>query len=191
MKTLDSLLLQFFQSLSDWFQNWFGANNFFLAKGFLILSWISFLAQMNIEMTKIGNFGHLVLGCVIQTFITVMLLPLVNWSERSCQINPNFKNRCEKILYILRIFQVLAVIILTIDFTFNYVWGVNINIPVSSPISFEKLSRSNEIISRITGISFDIFFGLFLYFGSCTPKPPKQGRLSELLEKLVPQPLTS
>ena len=188
MKKIDSLTLRLFQLIADWYQEWFGGDNFLLSKTSMVISWVFILIDVNVTMSNKANFSNQIFTIVMMAIFTLVMVRFIAWGERSCRNNPRFKNPCEVRLYLLRVFQFFFIGPLSINLIIFYFWNVDVLFPNEALAVFGKLTRDKTVTSYAMEISYEFFLMAFLYFGSCTPKPPKEGRLSKLLEKLMPQP---
>src|SRR4051812_11468853 len=88
--TIDTLVLRFFQKISDWFQMKFGITNFHLAKIFLAGS-LLFVCLMTLYIYRLKVIDILSITLIVTTFISQsMMFYKIEQAEWSCRTNPSF-----------------------------------------------------------------------------------------------------
>lgn len=173
--SLDLFLLNKFQRASDWFQDWFGIDNFMIAK---ILKWVTLIFWLLkvIFSIIINNMGIL----SVYTSVTIPGLIfvsafIIHSGEVSCRSNPSFKNPAAETLSVMRSFWILIFIICCIM------------IPLNVTAWIEHTDIPKETYKAIDGLCMelrDVFLGFFIYFGCCTPKPYKTSKIKKFTEKV-------
>jgi hypothetical protein len=185
MQKLDMFVLSKFQAVSDWYQEWFGGDNFILAKISLAMVWMFSLLENVLEMADKGNFGATAFFFFFNAVLTAAGLPIVLGGERSCKNNPAFRNPCEEILKWMRILQLCGVPILAIIFVIaQYIDNPFPRILLIA--DFSKLHPDHAKFCAWMSLLVFVMWTFFVYFGSCTPKPPKEGRIGQFLSRFAP-----
>jgi hypothetical protein len=183
---IDKLLLKAFQCTADWSQNWFGINCFGLWRIFFVLDCVLVLLSQGIRITVPSNssaVGGFLLGSVI---INGVALPLILFGESRCK--PPFKNPNEHMLKEFRLIMLVCAFLMTLLHGYSLYAGISsITISFTTPTP-ERLSADLQRIYDWMVLIESYMIVAYLYFASCTPKQPRQSKLSVLLAKLAPQP---
>jgi len=168
MNKLDSVILERFQRISDWFQTWTGLTNFHLAKFCLSVSF--FVATFS-EVCKKNNSSFLdILTFAAGILSYGFILYQIETGEKECYKNKDFQS---SLAIGLSSFRILL-------------------------LYFSGGLFVGRIIPIITGTYDAFYFEaahtlMFLasYFASCTPKPRSTSKIKEFIgklqTKLVPQ----
>ncbi len=174
MNIIDVFLLDKFQRISDWLQDWFGFNNFAIAKklNFLV---VIFIGLRIFYKFLEGKLWDLILLPFTVLFLIALTL-IIAHAKRSCENNPTFKNP------------------LALQFSFGRVIFAFIAVALALPllgIHYNDLMHGNirenkyHNIAELFWSGSDVLIFLWLYFGSCTPKPYKPSKIKKFLEKVV------
>lgn len=170
---IDALMLNKIQQICDWFQDWFGIDNFTIAKIVRIIVIIFFAILITCSFLR----GVVLIdGLYFFTFSTMIFFfsMIFKEGEENCKNNPSFGNPLVIKLGVVRSILLLLSFVLVLFLPKNIYFLATYNIADKEFYS--------QLESFILGIR-DILFSLYLYFGSCTPKPPKTSKVKKLLGK--------
>ncbi len=173
-KKLDALFLSKFQIFSDWVQNYFGINNFFIAK----ITYATTITCYFIMIIFYYLAGIDVLGYFyIFSSIFFIFIPwvFVYQAEKMNASYPAYKNFLEEYLFHERVFLTVMILLTLLSF------------PAEIHSLFDPSHVSKEQYKNLKGLFFDlawIFIFMFVYFGSCTPKPPTKSKIKKLKEEI-------
>jgi hypothetical protein len=177
MHSIDMFLLNKFQSVSDWFQEWFGVTNFTIARicfvvGIvftLIIKWIFFVSSkdeggpfdvfLNIFSISTGVFFILIIWGTLE---------VIKNEERECLEKPRYVNFLVVHYFWIRIFCLGYLVIIFIPSS----RGIELN---------DFFAVMAGIFTRLEVLTFSVAF----YFASCTPKPHKPNKAKKWLKSFV------
>lgn len=177
--SLDSRILKIFQRISDWSQINFGINNFVIAKSLLICYVIGYSLYLQ-RVFVLGLFNTFdIAWYIITPFYVGYLTSVIISSEREWKNNnPVFKNTAEYKLVIYRRLEGISLI-------FKLLTILSI---IYHLISIKAVAQKKDNLSHMYEIVFNImviFRFLFVFFGSCTPKPPDKSRIKKFVDRFV------
>ena len=176
MKTgssVDLIILNKFQKVSDWTQDNFGYNNFIIARFLRIAMIISFVIREVLSFLKgIDSSEIIVMACSIIVIIKMDFI--LRRAQHSLQNNPAFKNPVVSEYAVTRIL-IQFVGVAAFGFLIKHLYYI-VNPSVNYTDQFDQCK--------------DFFWDLFgtllffvAYFSSCTPKPYKTSKAKKLLEQ--------
>lgn len=169
---VDTYLLNKVQHISDRIQDWSGMDNFAIMKVLAVLCLLLYALRTYFSALagpdSLGPLAFL-MGIVIVSYPFLFFVS----AEKLCKNDSGFMN--PTVITFARIrswFLVIAGLVLLMDL----------------PIIFSSVSESKDYYSILSRICFDIkeiLYILFLYFGSCTPKPKKPSKIKQFLKKAI------
>ncbi len=175
----DSRMLDKFQRIADWFQDWFGFDNFYIAKCtknlilfFLILKIIS-AALDGIGIIEIG-------GIIVSTLLFLWFNTYMQYGEYLTKSNTTFRNQLAFQLSIERTVFLTVTPILIGHFLFHLYLYKN-------PLLYlAKLTSSeNHHLYLMFWSPPEILMCAWIYFGSCTPKSCTTSKFKRLRDKII------
>lgn len=160
MKKIDTFLLNKFQKIADFIQDWTGLHNFAVTY-VLIGIWFIF-RSLGIYLDK---------SILVAVFSAIFLLWMVynnNFGFKLWKKNPTFSNVFISTLFIPRtVFRYVFIFVLL---------GLLGNL---YKIFFQKPDDVVKLLANIFYKMSACLEFLILYFMSCTPKPPSQSKISK------------
>lgn len=173
MGSLDTLLLQMFQKISDWFQDWIGVDNFKIARFLLVIQAIIHVASITL--------AYIILDADVFTAILAVGLVLMSRNayaaiimfEEKQKNSPNFLNQ--------------AVYLLASERTSSIVYAAFAMIPIIGMFQSLDTPHDLKLLGKVF-VTFLSFIGIIkviiYYFISCTPKPKKPSKIKQLVNKI-------
>ncbi len=172
----DAPLINKFQSISDWTQEWFGITNFQITRlcGPLCLI---FLSSSIIYDVTVKNKLFLVIFGIIFILSAIKEKKDIEEAAKYCKKNPEQQNPLIVNFYhqISRSLGLFA-FILSVPSIMTYLWMA---------ITTQELTIFIDLIFGIIFFVSMILYFLFLYFGACTPKPHKTSRVKKFAKSLI------
>lgn len=175
MRTLiDTWVLNQFQKVSDFFQEWLGIDNFLIAKISGVIAIIFYSLEIIFSFLRGANFFDVIsififfAGCFFGRLITRNM-------EENCRKHPDCLNPAVLKLLRLRVFALFSLMFfLTL-------------LPLEMLAFFHSSTNQQKyyLLSVFCSNIFFLFIFLFLYFVSCTPKPYKTSKLKNLVKKII------
>ena len=172
---IDMYLLSKFQRISDWSQDNFGLNNFAIARIFIVLMSLFYIFDLYFCYYVHPNvIGWLNLG-LFPVYITI-INAVFSATENISNQNSLFKNIQENSIQPTRIIMIIILLPMSII-------ALRIN---SYELFFVNLDNALCLVNyrEICSSICSILFVIYIYFGCCTPKPPKKSRLKKAIEKI-------
>lgn len=175
MEKIDFLILEKFQNISEFIQEWIGINNFTVAKKclhlYLLVRSLSYFFRLK---TDIGIFTSFIIP-IILIAMYLLFKSFLKKGKDSCSNKSNLNILALDLSTIRQIFLALFVISL-----------------IFLPSSLNHIASEHSqdgtgiyLFYSTVMLSFGNFFEiLFLYFVSCTPKPKKPSRLKKFILKI-------
>ena len=171
------MLLNKFQHMSDWFQDWFGVNNFFITKilGIIIILFL----EMQFAFSFLSKEKDIPSGII--SILLFMLMIGYLWisfqnEEENCNQNWGFINSAVIYLSPLR---------LIIAFFTPFVFMI---LPKEIANFLNETSKNQEqeyhILAGICLSIKDLTLFFYIYLGCCTPKPYKTSRVKKLINQI-------
>ncbi|MCF7831587.1 MAG: hypothetical protein K9M36_01715 [Candidatus Pacebacteria bacterium] len=168
------ILLNKFQDVSDWFQEWFGINNFTIARICFVLSvcLLGWARIISLSMVKEIDF-FVIIGTLFDlAWIAIVFswMQIMKYIEEVCLDNPHFGN-----------FLAIKWSLFRIVFSMFFLWVVfaPIGVETSHP------EKSFMVIKAILLKLEHMFIVLGFYFASCTPKPHKTSKVKKWWKSFV------
>jgi hypothetical protein len=170
---IDQFILQKFQTVQDFFQEWTGATCFLFARMFLLLAYAlgafsSFIAIiMKEEYSQAGIFIAISSGICAYWFL------FVGRVEKSTLENLQTRNPLEETFGLFRILLLGFVI-----------WDLPSILEVAT---FDIITVEDHIkrLRVIGNATWSVSFAFCIYFLGCTPKPPSKSKFRKLAESLL------
>lgn len=173
MHSIDMILLNKFQDISDWFQEWFGITNFTIARVCLVLGMCSLGLARVISLSITKDVSFLIIIAIFFDLIWMImvsnLIRNIKNIEEECLNNPQFTNFLAIQWFLLRI---VFLMLLLLRFTPSMI----------------EISHSEKSLMMVRGFllrSESILVVLGFYFASCTPKPYKPSKVKKWLKSFV------
>lgn len=170
---VDLFLLNKFQKVSDWVQDYFCYDNFDIAKLCNIMMFILWVSRLIFSIfSGLKGFDYFYLPfTIIFCYVIKIITERVALETRN---NPTFTNyavlKYSLIRTIVRFILVLAIIFLINGFyEFKFTAVTNID--------------KYKCLKHIFWNMFHVFIFLHIYFLCCTPKPKKPSKVRNLLNK--------
>lgn len=161
MKKLDSFLLNRFQRISDFFQIYFGIDNFRLAEISLLIHIIAEIFGSNLKFRLTGDTTSFLFRSILFSIISVIFV-IILFITKNRSLGSGFKN-----INALRLSGTRRLFVLLLFFT----------------IVDQSVSDYPNII-RFNNIFVFVWLIMFVYFLSCTPKSPRKSKFKKLMSKL-------
>jgi hypothetical protein len=170
----DLFLLNKFQLMSDFFQDWFGLNNFDIAKYLRIVMIICFMVK--ISFLLLGVFSTLIPFEFLYSIVIILSTgKIIRETEQSVKNNPVFTNPAV-IRYVTFRLLLGIITLLSLIFVISHFSGV-----LNPGTKNQQYSNWGGLFSNLA----DIFSFMVVYFSSCTPKPYKPSRARKLMLKAI------
>ncbi|MDE3185367.1 MAG: hypothetical protein KGM16_18285 [Bacteroidota bacterium] len=171
--SVDLILLNKFQKVSDWMQDNFGYNNFAIARFLRIAMIISFVIREVLSFLKgIDSSEIIVMACSIMVIIKMDFI--LRRAQQSLQNNPAFKNPIVSEYAVTRIL-IQFVGVAAFGFLIKHLYYI-----VNPSINYaDQLDQCKDFFWDL----FGTLMFLVAYFSSCTPKPYKTSKAKKLLEQ--------
>ena len=171
--SVDLILLNKFQKVSDWMQDNFGYNNFAIARFLRIAMIISFVIREVLSFLKgIDSSEIIVMACSIMVIIKMDFI--LRRAQHSLQNNPAFKNPIVSEYAVTRIL-IQFVGVAAFGFLIKHLYYI-----VNPSINYaDQLDQCKDFFWDL----FGTLMFLVAYFSSCTPKPYKTSKAKKLLEQ--------
>lgn len=179
---IDAKILQFFQFISDCVAALSGdkVDNFVLAHMCLIVSLIS-----RIEISVIKNIISelsptlFLISVAVYGIMYLMTIRVIPVGKNSCKSDTSgFKNTLESDFCMLRI---IFLVILSTG-SIKYIQFLFAEGPC--PVDFEDVQDNMKYPGCFANLVDMFFFCFFMYFTSCTPKPPSKNKVKKWLDRL-------
>lgn len=171
--SIDLFLINKFQKISDWSQDWFGIDCFDIAIFFRNAVIVAYAAKAFFTfMAGIGGLG--IIYIVNELFITLYVSWMIHYAQNSVRNNPVFTNPVVMRFAFFRMLWQFITIMAIIMFFTNIV-----KVMQPSADNKEMYIKWKELVWNLA----DMFIFLILYFGACTPKPYKPSKVRKLIEK--------
>ncbi len=168
--SIDIFLLNKFQAVTDWFQEWFGITNFKIARFFLVSGICSLMVARIVLLSTIKEIYFVtVLGILFDLVWIIIVIDLIRQTksaEEECLHNPQFTNYLAIQWFLYRVVFLLLLLLRFIP-DFSEIYDVTV-IVRSVLLKFESM-----------------FVVLGFYFASCTPKPYKTSKVKKWLKSFV------
>lgn len=182
MEILDTPILNKFQQISDWSQDWFGITNFsivkFCAPTCLILLSSEFLYYLIIK----NDVFYFTLGLLFSIGI-ISTNQMIKAAAIYCKENPEQQN---PLIIELRERRPISLLICILVIMLLVVrWK-------TTPIA--DVQDVDKFFDLFFATNFDVgyvIYVIFLHFGSCTPKPYKTSRAKKFAQNLIAKARTS
>ncbi|MFA5934157.1 MAG: hypothetical protein WC795_02995 [Candidatus Paceibacterota bacterium] len=185
MEKMDFALLGFFQKISDWFQEWFGRDNFFLARACVLLYILGYGIYIGSIILLLGMNSWLFMYILCCFFVSFIFSKGIDSLERICRENPKFKNpgviglRTNRILSMFWIIFAISSLLDILRLVFNQEYVSEVG------------NKSHLILLHSGECLEQLMFFVIPFFACCTPKPRKPSKVKKLVEKaselLAPQ----
>lgn len=171
--SLDLILLGKFQRISDWVQEYFGYNNFAIAKFLRIAMIISFIIREVLSFMKgMESSEIVVMACSVMIIIKMEFIS--RRAQQSLENNPAFKNPVVSEYAITRVL-IQFVGVAAFGFLIKHLYYI-----LNPSLNYtEQYIQCKEFFWDIFGML--MFF--VAYFSSCTPKPYKPSKARKFIEK--------
>lgn len=171
--SIDLFLINKFQKISDWSQDWFGIDCFGIARFFRNAVIVAYAARTFFTF-MVKTDGWAIIGIFNSLLITLYVSFMLRYAERSVRNNPVFSNPLVIRFALFRTLWQFITIMALMMFPVA-IFGVT-----------QPFQNNEDMYKKWTtfAISFsDILIFLTLHFGSCTPKPHKPSKVRKLIEK--------
>jgi hypothetical protein len=172
----DLILLGKFQKASDWMQDYFGYNNFNIARFLRIVMIISFFIREVLSfLNGIKATEIIVITCSVMIVIKIELI--LNRAQQSVRKNPSFINP---------VVSEYAITRLIMQFIGMAAFGLlikNLYYIINSPVSLA--GQQYDLWKEFFWDLFGTLMFFVAYFGSCTPKPYKPGKVKKFIEQIT------
>lgn len=171
--SIDVFLLNKFQRISDWSQDWFGINNFKIAKLFWAITMLLLILQTVVSFLQKIDLLHIIVMLIVGSYI-IILGVIFNNAEEICKNNPVFQNPQAVRLSPIRLFwffmSAMCCLMLP-SYIYHFIYIASTNNEQYKSLEFLFINIK------------DIALLFLMYFGSCTPKPYKPSKVKKLVEK--------
>ncbi len=171
----DLILLGKFQKASDWMQDYFGYNNFNIARFLRIAMIISFLIREVLSFFN-GIKTTEIIVIICSVIIIIKMEFILRRAQQSVKKNPSFINP---------VVSEYAVTRLIMQFIGMAAFGLlikNLYYIINSPVSLAgQYDQWKEFFWDLFGTL--MFF--VAYFGSCTPKPYEPCKVKKFIEQIT------
>ncbi len=173
--SIDLIVLGKFQKASDWMQDYFGFNNFNVAKFLRIAMIISLIIrEVLVFRNGIDASEIIVIACSASILIKIELI--LYRAQQSLKKNPSFMNPIVNDYSVTRVMMQFIGLV-TFGLLVKHLYYI-INPSVSLT---EEYYQWREFFWDLFGLL--MFF--VAYFGSCTPKPYKPSKAKKLIEQIT------
>jgi hypothetical protein len=160
--SIDLFLINKFQKISDWSQDWFGVDCFGIARLFRDLLILICITETILGIIAGVSAISLSFSLFFNFFFVFIVSSSIRYIEKHLRENPAFSNP----------------VAIHLSFT-RTIWGL---ITIMSLTMFCEDIFSRRWAHTIYH-SNDIVILFILYFASCTPKPHKPSKARKLIEK--------
>lgn len=174
--SLDLRLLNKFQRLADWFQDWFGINNFQIVKILKVILFICLCTKSIFGKLSGMTSSSMFFDFMLIVFFVYFASISISSAEKICKSNPSFESPAVERLHPYRLFAIVFFALF----------------PILIPLIMYGLINDFDIQKEMYYYLHYLFFAfvyflycLLLYFGSCTPKKRKLSKVSKFKEKII------
>ena len=171
--SIDSLLLEKFQKASDWAQDYFGYNNFAIAKFLRIVMVIAFMLREAISLFR-GIDSSEITIIICSVMIIVKMESISRKAEQDLKNKSGLMNNAVSEYAVTRIIMQLVAIAAFGFFIKHLYYILN-----PSVIGIQKQYGEWKELFWDT---FGMLMFFVAYFSSCTPKPYKPSKARKLIE---------
>ncbi len=173
--SIDIIVLGKFQKASDWMQDYFGFDNFNIAKFLRIAMIISFTIREVLSFRNGTDISEIiVIACSASVLIKMELI--LYQAQQSLKKNPSFMNPVVNDYSVTRV-MMLFIGLIAFGLLIKHLYYI-INPSISLT---EQYYEWREFFWDLFGLL--MFF--VAYFGSCTPKPYKPSKAKNLIEQIT------
>ncbi len=178
---MDTFLLKQFQKVTDFLQLTFGITCFTVSRILLITYQIFDFITISLKTDK-REITIDTMGLIIEIFIAIpfffLFWYLVSFFEKETRNSPQFKNSLEERFELPRKLSIFFLLM-------SIYYSLNHDQVISSTQEMWLIYLNKMRVWR------DVFYFFFIYFISCTPKPPQKSKIQSLLEYLFLKPAVS
>ncbi|MCI5050727.1 MAG: hypothetical protein MRY57_00245 [Candidatus Pacebacteria bacterium] len=175
---IDSYVLNKFQKISDFVQDWFGVDNFKIAQIAFHLYVITNLLNELFEFKELGSIFWLCIGIIFFFIFFIVYRFLLRITQSAYSSNPQFQNRLGTTGTIIGMFRCYFFVFLVLSLFFLFFHLGHEHVPKNAgDIVYPNYLRFISFLEQL----FEV---CFVYFISCTPKPKKPSKFKKFIEKM-------
>jgi hypothetical protein len=173
--TIDLFLLKKFQSVSDWVHEYFGYDNFVIARFLRIIMVIAFIFREVIACIQ-GIDVKEVAIMVCSVTIIIKIEYMLHSARESLKNKYELMNSAVIEYATTRIIMIL-IAMTSFGFFLSHLYSIS--------ISVQNITQQYNDWKELCWDTFGMLLFLVAYFNSCTPKPYKPGKLKKFVQNTI------